>query len=111
MTGTTQQTRRFAYGEKENEEAMCPAMAVGLDPREGHALDVVGVYDEICRERFPWADEGTISEADARDAWLEAIRREEDVRDEVDPSHNGDWTDLEQAKTIAEELGWDGEVN
>lgn len=105
MTGTTQAERRFAYGENEREGAFCPAQAVGLEPGAGHALEVVTIYDEVCRERFE-ADEGTVSEKKARDAWIEAIQREQDALDEVDPEREIYYEDLEQAKTIAEELGW-----
>jgi hypothetical protein len=91
---------RFAFGSNKEDGYPCPALAAGYNPGKRPENTVVaGKYDEkvAAAMEFGW---GTVSEREAKEAWLKVLREQERK------GALGDSLKKEFARKVAAELGW-----
>jgi sugar phosphate isomerase/epimerase len=95
----SEQTRQFAFGRNEVDGCTCPAVTAGFDPVEGNTpglMEAAGRYDRILSRRSTKQSTGVVSEAVARDAWIEVLESAMDGENYV----------RRNMIDIAVELGW-----
>lgn len=95
---------KFAYGCDGHGSVVCPVVKSKCAVRRGVVGTIVGLYDTILREE-KGNDRGVVSEREAKEAWMEAIRRAR-TEDDLIVSDAA----IEQGLNVAYDLGWmDGE--
>ena len=105
MTNDDNDKRFFAYGCNEHDGTECPALAVGMNPRDSCALrEMARRYDAkvSCRKQH---ERGVVTEDVARRMWMTALdnlRRLAEQQESTPLRENA----IEYGDQVADELGW-----
>lgn len=94
------QNRNFAYGKDTIGGCCCPAVAAGYAPNTGdESTEIAETYDYYVRELDLDNADSIITEKEARQAWLAAVKSIE--QDEYAADRKA-----RLGEDIAEDLGW-----
>lgn len=90
----------FAYGKDTVGDCECPAVRAGFSPGSGDETTAPAErYDEVVRELGYDNSFSTLTEEEAKDAWLTMI-------DQLKGHYHEDFEGVRAAEEVAETLGW-----